>query len=49
MEASSKFDNNVTARYKAAGKLGLPVRYTYVTADGSVASLVALITQRINE
>lgn len=49
MEASSEFDNNVTATYKQAAGLGLPVEYTYRTEDGVLHSIFDFIGEKINQ
>ncbi|CAH6418655.1 Divergent VETF early transcription factor large subunit [uncultured virus] len=49
MDATSKFDNNVTATYKAAAILKLPVKYTYTQEDGSLHSIPSLVTARLRE
>lgn len=51
MEAVSKFDTNVTIRYKqaAAFRPPIPIRYTYVGDNGVLRSIIDLVTTRIRE
>lgn len=43
------FDNDVTAKYKMAASLKIPVKYTYTTADGKLAAVFSWIVARTKE
>src|SRR5579885_3149976 len=49
MESLSKFDNDVTAMYKMAASLGIPVKYAYTAPDGTLKPVYALINNQAAE